>query len=176
MHRTPMHRICGSKTGFVFALALLAAAAGLSPAEAQQVCGTDVPLKGPQDETLRQFALAHRIKYPDAFVAVVDTIYRTGRLPDCYVTKRAAETDGWREGRDLWMAAPGDAIGGGRFTNREVLLPPEYNGRYREADIDYDGGHRGAHRLVFVEASPGQWLVWVTTDHYRHVYKVPSPD
>jgi ribonuclease T1 len=171
-----MRRIRELKAGHLLVLAILAVAAGLSLVEAQEVCGTRVRVEGPQDETLRQFARTHRIKYPDAFVAIVDTIYRTGRLPDCYVTKHVAETDGWRQGRDLWTAAPGDAIGGDRFTNREVRLPPEYNGRYREADLDYDGGHRGAHRLVFVEASPGQWLVWVTTDHYRHVYKVPSPD
>ncbi|HYB08235.1 MAG TPA: ribonuclease domain-containing protein [Alphaproteobacteria bacterium] len=170
-----MHFIRGTKTGFLFALAILAALACVSPVEAQEVCGVGLEAEGPQDEALRQFALAHRIGHPDAFIAIVDTIYRTGRLPDCYLTKRVAASDGWREGDDLWAAAPGDAIGGDRFGNREGRLPPEYNGRYREADLDYAGGHRGAHRLVFVEGSRGDWLVWVTTDHYRHVYKVPSP-
>ena len=125
---------------------------------------------------LRDFARGRHIKYVDAFVAVVDTFERTGRLPGCYITKRAAEARHWRGGADLWQVAPGDAIGGDRYSNRDGRLPSAYDGRYREADLDYAGGHRGGHRLIFVEESAGRWLLWVTTDHYRHLYPVPAPN
>ena len=111
----------------------------------------------------------------EAFVAVADAIHATGRLPACYLTKRAAEARGWRPGGDLWRAAPGAAIGGDRFGNREGSLPSRYDGRYREADLDYAGGHRGAKRLIYVEGGRGQWLQWLTTDHYRHFHKLPEP-
>jgi len=159
----------------LFLTVLVAASFPLS-GWAQSVCGTGVKAEGPQDDALRQFAHERRIEYVEIFVAIVDTIHQIGRLPDCYLTKSTAERKGWREGHDLWQVVPGGAIGGNRFTNRQGILPREYDGRYREADLDYDGGHRGAHRLVYVAGSGGEWLIWVTTDHYRHVYKVPAPD
>ena len=163
-------------SSFVLSVAILLAASFSPAGWAQSVCGAGIRIEGPQDEALRRFAHEHGIEYVEVFVVVVNTIHLTGRLPDCYVTKKMAERKGWREGRDLWEAAPGDAIGGNRFPNRQALLPLDYNGRYREADLDYDGGHRGAHRLVYVDESRGEWLVWVTTDHYRHVYRVPAPE
>ncbi len=125
---------------------------------------------------MRDFAREHHVDYVEAFVAVVDAIERTGRLPDCYLSRRAAEARHWHEGADLWEIAPGAAIGGDRYGNRDDRLPSAYNGRYREADLDYAGGHRGGHRLVFVEESPGRWLLWVTTDHYRHLFKLPAAE
>ena len=52
-------------------------------------------------------------------------------------------------------------------------LPP--GGRYREADLDYTGGHRGARRLVFAESPLGVRAVWVTVDHYESFHEVPDP-
>lgn len=143
---------------------------------AAEVCGLPAASVGPQDPVLRDFARDRHIKYVEAFVAVVDTIESTGRLPDCYLSKPAAEARRWREGADLWQVAPGAAIGGDRYSNRDGRLPAAYNGRYREADLDYAGGHRGGHRLVFVEGSAGRWLQWVTVDHYRHFFKLPATE
>jgi guanyl-specific ribonuclease Sa len=67
--------------------------------------------------------------------------------------------------------APGAAIGGDRFGNREARLPSRWNGRYAEADLDYAGGHRGINRLIFVRgmgAGEEEWLLFVTTDHERN--------
>jgi len=75
------------------------------------------------------------------------------------------EERGWRPGEDLWRVAPGHAIGGDRFGNREGLLPA--GNPYVEADLDYAGGRRGPARLIFVRESQGRWLMWVTADHYR---------
>ena len=108
-----------------------------------------------------------------AAVGTMSWVHRTGRLPECYLTKRRAEERGWRPGSDLWRVAPGHSIGGDNFGNREGRLPPR--GRYVEADLDYAGGRRGAARLVFVRDSRGRWLQWITTDHYRTFQEVPAP-
>jgi hypothetical protein len=93
---------------------------------------------------------------------------RNQRLPDRYVTKREAQQAGWHPGRDLWQvpALRGHSIGGDRFGNREGRLPP---GDWREADLDYRGGHRGAKRLLF--SRQGQRRV--TVDHYQTFIEVP---
>ncbi|HUC61134.1 MAG TPA: ribonuclease domain-containing protein [Alphaproteobacteria bacterium] len=139
------------------------------------VCGLPQTARGPEDAALADFARAERLGDVAAFVAVVDALEATGRLPACYLAKRQAEARGWHGGADLWATSPGDAIGGDRYGNRNGALPAEFDGRYREADLDYAGGHRGAHRLLYVEDAPGRWLVWVTVDHYRDVARVPVP-
>ncbi|HOT97730.1 MAG TPA: ribonuclease domain-containing protein [bacterium] len=91
-------------------------------------------------------------------------------LPGRYVTKAQARQAGWRPGDDLWAhpALKGKSIGGDRFSNRENQLPA--GGRsWRELDLDYKGGHRGAKRMVF--SSDG--LRYVTVDHYRTFVEVP---
>ena len=105
---------------------------------------------------------------PDAFREVADYLHAHDALPPCYLTKRTAETDGWRPGDDLWRVAAGDAIGGDRYDDHEHRLPAQWRGRYIEADLDYAGGHRGAHRLIFVHSMGDGWLIFVSVDHYRH--------
>jgi len=60
-------------------------------------------------------------------------------------------------------------------TTRVRPLPANDNGAYREADLDYQGGRRGARRMVFVLGSEGRWLQWITLDHYRSFERVPAP-
>lgn len=101
---------------------------------------------------------------------VLDALNASGneRLPDRFVTKRQAKQAGWRPGQDLWElpALKGKSIGGDRFGNREGRLPP---GEWREADLDYRGGHRGAKRLLFSRNG----LRRVTVDHYQTFAEVP---
>lgn len=94
---------------------------------------------------------------------------RNASLPDKFVSKRQARQSGWRPGRDLWAvpALKGKSIGGDRFGNREGRLP---RGNWREADLDYQGGHRGAKRLLF--SSDGQRQV--TIDHYLTFSEIPE--
>lgn len=94
---------------------------------------------------------------------------RNNKLPGKFVTKREAQQAGWRPGRDLWEvpALKGKSIGGDRFGNREGRLP---RGDWREADLDYKGGHRGAKRLLF--SRDGQRRVSV--DHYQTFVEIPE--
>lgn len=94
---------------------------------------------------------------------------RNASLPSRFVTKREARQSGWRPGRSLWEvpALKGKSIGGDRFGNREGRLP---RGNWREADLDYKGGHRGAKRLLF--SGDGQRRV--TVDHYQTFIEIPE--
>lgn len=124
--------------------------------------------RGPADE-LRQFAREVGLRDADGFVSTVTALKRDGRLPDRYLTKAAAQGAGWKPGDDLCRAAPGKAIGGDRFGNREKRLPAA-NGRvWYEADLDFDCGRRGAKRLVW----SNDGLIYVTTDHYQSFRRVP---
>jgi hypothetical protein len=148
-----------------------------APCGAATVC-TAANLSSPQDGALLAFAAHAHLDYPDAFRRLADYLHDDGgsALPPCYLTKRAAEARGWRRGGDLWSVAPGAAIGGYRFANREGALPREWNGRYVEADLDYAGGHRGIRRLVFVRGMGERWLIFVTADHEASFLAfVPSP-
>ena len=60
--------------------------------------------------------------------------------------------------------APGKAIGGDTFQNREGLLPKKSGRTYKECDIDTLGkSSRGAKRIVF----SNDGLVYYTDDHYK---------
>jgi hypothetical protein len=155
----------------LFALGVSCALA--APAAAQQVCGSSVGVPEAEARVLVPFAEGLALKHPRAAAGTIWHVHATGRLPDCYLRKRDAEEHGWRPGSDLWRAAPGAAIGGDAFGNREGRLPAR--NRYVEADLDYAGGRRGAARLVFARETKGRWLIWVTADHYRTFREVPAP-
>ena len=155
------------------AFAALALAWLSMPAAAQEVCGSAVAIPEAEARVLVPFAETLGLKYPRAAAGTMSHVHATGRLPDCYLAKRAAEDRGWHPGADLWRRAPGHSIGGDSFGNREGLLPAR--NRYVEADLDYAGGRRGPARLIFVRESKGRWLMWVTTDHYKNFREVPAP-
>jgi hypothetical protein len=136
-------------------------------AAAATVCAAGLGLASTQDAALVAFARQAGLRFPEAFRNLADYLHAEGghALPECYLTKRKAEALGWRPGRDLWEVAPGAAIGGDRFANREGRLPQRWNGRYVEADLDYDGGHRGTHRLIFVRGMGDSWLLFISTNH-----------
>ena len=169
-----MIRLFGLVSTAFLALLLMGSAGGI-PLVGPDVCGTDLAPPASQDEPLRQFAQAVGIEHIDAFVNLVHYVDTHASLPDCYLTKAQARTVGWSPGGQLWDSAPGMSIGGDRFGNRERRLPPRFNGRYLEADLDLEGRQRGPKRLVFVPSPPGSGLIWVTTDHYRTFQKVPQP-
>ncbi|AOF01100.1 ribonuclease Ba [Serratia marcescens] len=100
---------------------------------------------------------------------VVSYLQQHQRLPDYYVTKKQAREQGWdpRSG-NLCSVLPGKAIGGDRFSNREGQLPTAGGRVWREADINYQCGRRGADRLLY--SSDG--LIFVTRDHYKNFIRV----
>ena len=86
-----------------------------------------------------------------------------GYLPSNFITKDEARDLGW-EGGSVEKYAPGFAIGGDKFGNREGLLPKTDGRQYYECDIDTDGASsRGAKRLVF----SNDGLIYYTDDHYE---------
>lgn len=86
-----------------------------------------------------------------------------GQLPDNFLTKDEARDLGW-EGGSVENYAPGYAIGGDRFGNREGLLPEAEGRVYYECDIDTDGASsRGVKRIVF----SNDGLIYYTEDHYE---------
>ncbi len=103
---------------------------------------------------------------------ILRTLNATGNrsLPPQFVTKREARRKGWQPGTDLWSwpELRGRSLGGDVFQNRERELP---DGKrvWREADLDYKGGRRGAKRLLFSDDG----LRRVTVDHYSTFWEVP---
>ena len=87
-------------------------------------------------------------------------IHTYGKLPENFITKKAAEKLGWHGG-SLEPYAPGKCIGGGRFGNYEGVLP---DGNYKECDIDTLGRKsRGAKRIVYSDDG----RIYYTDDHYE---------
>ncbi|MBQ7499582.1 MAG: ribonuclease [Clostridia bacterium] len=93
---------------------------------------------------------------------VADYIKIYGCLPRNFITKTQAKALGW-EGGDLWKFSPGSSIGGDIFGNREETLPDKKGRVWYECDIDYNGGSRGAKRIVF----SNDGLIYYTDDHYE---------
>ncbi|WP_298062097.1 ribonuclease domain-containing protein [uncultured Campylobacter sp.] len=94
-------------------------------------------------------------------------IRRTGTLPQNFITKKQAGELGW-QGGDLWKYARGKSIGGDRFGNFERRLPDKKGRIWRECDIEYRGGARGAKRLIF----SNDGLIFYTADHYESFERV----
>ena len=95
---------------------------------------------------------------------VIDYIRSNHKLPDYYITKSEAKSFGWVPSKgNLCEVAPGKAIGGDIWTNRQKSLPTKSGRKYYEADLNYNCGNRNADRVVF----SNDGLVFVTFDHYR---------
>ena len=116
------------------------------------------------DETNENPEVQEETVDPFSMERVANYVHKHGILPPEYVTKKEARDAGWDSQKgNLWDVLPGKAIGGDRFGNREGLLPEEPGRQWYEADLNYDGGHRGADRLVF----SNDGLIYYTTDHYN---------
>ncbi len=91
-------------------------------------------------------------------------LHQFGHLPDNYLTKTAAKKLGWKSGKDnLGAVAPGCAIGGSDFSNREGALPEAKGRTWKECDVNTVNGARGAERLVF----SNDGLIYYTSDDYQ---------
>ena len=91
-------------------------------------------------------------------------IHTYGKLPSNYVTKKDAQAAGWDNKKgNLQDVIPGASIGGDRFGNYEGLLPEKKGRKYYECDIDYEGGYRGAKRIIY----SNDGLIYYTEDHYE---------
>ena len=93
---------------------------------------------------------------------IADYLFAHGELPPNFITKAEAQALGWDCG-DLSRYAPGKSIGGDTFGNYEGQLPKAKGWKFRECDVRYSGGKRGAERIVY--SNDGH--VWYTADHYE---------
>lgn len=95
---------------------------------------------------------------------VASYLYRFKKLPRNFITKNQARKKGWlAEKGNLWKVTDKMSIGGDKFGNREGLLPQKQGRKYFEADIDYQGGRRGAKRIIY----SNDGLIFYTHDHYN---------
>lgn len=95
-----------------------------------------------------------------------------GHLPHNYITKKEAQQLGWDSKKgNLEEVAPGKSIGGSHYGNYEGLLPEKEGRKYYECDLDYEGGYRGAQRLVY----SNDGLIFYTEDHYQSFEQLYEP-
>ena len=95
---------------------------------------------------------------------VAEYIHIYNKLPINFITKSEAMSLGWKnEEGNLWDVTEKMSIGGDRFGNREGMLPKEKGRVYYECDVNYEGGYRGAERIIF----SNDGLIFYTDDHYK---------
>ena len=95
---------------------------------------------------------------------VAKYIHTYNKLPSNFITKKEAAKLGWESDKgNLWEVTDKMSIGGDKFGNREGLLPKKEGRVYYECDVNYEGGFRGAERIVFF----GDGLIFYTDDHYE---------
>jgi ribonuclease len=122
-----------------------------------------------EEETLQESAMEKEVQVEEngnytSKEEVALYIHTYGKLPVNYITKKEAQDMGWDPSKgNLSDILPGMSIGGSAFGNYEGALPRANGRRYFECDIDYDGGYRGAKRLVY----SNDGLVFYTEDHYN---------
>jgi hypothetical protein len=101
--------------------------------------------------------------YTDPYL-VAEYIHKYDKLPSNYITKNEARELGWESDKgNLWEVADEMSIGGDKFGNREGLLPKKDGRIYYECDVNYEGGYRGAERIVY----SNDGLIFYTDDHYE---------
>ena len=126
-------------------------------------------ITGSEEETLQESATEKEVQVEEngnytSKEEVALYIHTYGKLPVNYITKKEAQDMGWDPSKgNLSDILPGMSIGGSAFGNYEGALPRANGRRYFECDIDYDGGYRGAKRLVY----SNDGLVFYTEDHYN---------
>ncbi len=91
-------------------------------------------------------------------------LHAYGRLPGNFITKDQAKSLGWNSAAgNLWDVADGMSIGGDHYGNYEGGLPNAEGRKWRECDVNYTGGHRGAERILY----SNDGLIYYTGDHYK---------
>lgn len=133
-----------------------------APAETPPPAKTAAPAQTPE-ETAPASSVIYGEAYTDPY-DVADYLHAYGELPPNFITKNEAKELGWDNAKgNLWDVAPGMSIGGDRFGNREGLLPKADGRTWYECDVNYEGGYRGADRVLY--SSDG--LIYCTFDHYE---------
>ena len=91
------------------------------------------------------------------------------KLPDNYISKKYAISHGWRKtSGNLQEVLSNAVIGGENYKNIDKRLPQTEERIWYEADINYTGGYRSSHRILY----SNDGLIFVTYDHYMHFYPI----
>ena len=91
-------------------------------------------------------------------------IHTYQKLPSNFITKKEAQKLGWDSQKgNLDKVAKGKSIGGDRFGNYDKKLPDAKSRIWKECDINYEGGYRGAERIIY----SNDGLIYYTDDHYN---------
>ncbi|WP_300382473.1 ribonuclease domain-containing protein [Clostridium sp.] len=125
--------------------------------------GINVPVKAQPILATNVESIENTKAIINDFQGVANYIHTYNKLPDNFITKQEAKNLGWSPGKDLWNYAPNKSIGGDTFRNAEKKLPEKSGRSWRECDINYNGGSRGADRIVY----SNDGLIYGTTDHYQ---------
>ncbi len=140
----------------IFALTLFAACGNVNTEQ-----NTNALLNG-DDATANASVLEDNSYTSKEEVALYINTY--GKLPSNFITKKEAEKAGWESQKgNLREVAKNKSIGGDKFSNREELLPTKKGRIWYECDIDYNGGYRGAKRIIY----SNDGLIFYTEDHYN---------
>ncbi len=92
-----------------------------------------------------------------------------GCLPENYLSKNDALAIGWRSYKgNLRDVTLNGTIGGNIYANRDGQLPEAAGRVWYEADINYTGGYRNTHRILY----SNDGLIFVTYNHYETFYEV----
>ena len=119
----------------------------------------DAPQQDQQEESL----IDENGTYTDPYL-VAEYLHTYNKLPSNFLTKKEASNLGWQSDKgNLWDVTDKMSIGGDKFGNREGLLPKKDGRVYYECDVNYEGGYRGAERIVF----SNDGLIFYTDDHYK---------
>lgn len=139
----------------------------LGSEEATQPTNSDIIVTQPETESsTEEVAL---ISKED----VAAYIHEHGVLPDNFITKKEAIALGWDSSEgNLWEVAPGKSIGGDVFGNYEKRLPQNSSRTWYECDINYQGGYRGAERILY----SNDGLIYYTDDHYETFTEISFGD
>ncbi len=90
-------------------------------------------------------------------------------LPENYITKSEARLKGWKRYKgNLRDVILNVTIGGDIYKNRNKNLPEAAGRVWYEADINYTGGYRNTHRILY----SNDGLLFVTYDHYETFYEI----
>ena len=125
---------------------------------------SQVSLKIPgPSRTTEESSIDENGSYTDPY-QVAEYIHTYKKLPPNFISKKEASSLGWDSDKgNLWEVTDKMSIGGDKFGNREGLLPKADGRQYYECDVNYQGGYRGAERIVY----SNDGLIFYTDDHYN---------
>ena len=133
------------------------------PEQTEQAVEAEQAEQPEQPEQSEEPSIDENGTYTDPY-QVAEYIHTYKQLPSNYLTKKEASNLGWESDKgNLWDVTDEMSIGGDKFGNREGLLPKEDGRQYYECDVNYQGGYRGAERIVF----SNDGLIFYTDDHYN---------